>query len=74
MNRFESVIIVNPEIKEDEMKKLIDKISNFINENGSLISVDELGKKKLAYKVKGFNEGFYIVFTFETEFKYTVEL
>lgn len=65
MNKYESVIIINPNVEEDGIKALISKFSDIINNDGKVEKVDELGKRKLAYEVKKFTEGFYAVFYFE---------
>ena len=65
MNKYESVIIINPNLEEEAIKALIEKISNLINTDGKVSSVEEVGKKKLAYEIKKNKEGFYVVFKFE---------
>ena len=65
MNKYESVVIINPNVEEEGIKALISKFTDIINTDGKVEKVDELGKKTLAYDVKKFNEGFYAVFYFE---------
>ena len=74
MNKQESVIIINPNLGEQGIKTLVDKFSNLINKNGKVESVDELGKKKLAYEVKKYTEGYYLVINFEAEPSLIAEL
>ena len=57
MNKYESVIIINPSADEDKVKSLIDRFSDLINKQGKVTKVDTLGKKKLAYEVKKNKEG-----------------
>ena len=65
MNKYESVIIINPNVEEDRVKKLTDDFSAMINKDGKVEKVDSLGKKKLAYEVKKNKEGYYVVLYFE---------
>ena len=65
MNKYESVIIINPSVEEQGIKDLITTYTELINKNGKVENVEELGKKKLAYDVKKNKEGYYVVFTFE---------
>lgn len=65
MNKYESVIIINPAVEEEGTKTLIQKFTDIINNDGKLEKVDELGKRKLAYEVKKCKEGFYAIFYFE---------
>ena len=74
MNKYESVIIVNPNVDEAGLKALEDKFTGLINENGKVESVDHMGKRKLAYEIKKFNEGTYVVFNFEAKTDLIAEL
>ena len=67
MNKYETIIIINPDIEEDGIKKIIQKFSDLINEHGKVESVDEIGKKRLAYLIKKQKEGFYVLINFEAE-------
>ena len=65
MNKYESVVIINPNVEEEKMKELVEKFTDIINNDGKLEKVEELGKRKLAYEVKKNKEGYYLVFKFE---------
>lgn len=74
MNKYESVVIINPNLEAESVKAFIQKISDLINNDGKILSIDELGKKKLAYEIKKQKEGFYIVFKFEANPQLITEL
>ena len=74
MNKYESVIIINPNLEAESIKALIEKFSNLINNSGKVDSVEEIGKKKLAYEIKKNKEGYYIVFKFEANPELITEL
>lgn len=65
MNKYESVIIINPSVDEEGIKSLVQKFTDLINTDGKLEKADELGRKKLAYEIQKNTEGFYVVFYFE---------
>lgn len=65
MNKYESVIIVNPNLDEAGIKALEEKFTGLINENGKVEAVENMGKKRLAYEIKKFKEGIYMLFNFE---------
>ena len=67
MNKYESVIIINPNLEGEAIKALIEKFSGLINNAGSVASVEEVGLKKLAYEIKKNKEGYYVVFKFEAK-------
>ena len=65
MNKYESVIIINPVLSEESVKALETKITELINANGKVEKVEILGKKRLAYEINKNKEGIYEVFNFE---------
>ena len=65
MNKYESVVIINPSVDEEGIKSLVQKFTDLINTDGKLEKADELGRKKLAYEIQKNTEGFYVVFYFE---------
>ena len=67
MNKYESVIIINPSVDEEGVKNLTKKFTDLINTEGKVEKVDELGKRKLAYEVKKNNEAYYVVIYFEAK-------
>lgn len=74
MNKYESVIIVNPNLEEESIKNLIKKFSDLINTEGTVTSVEEMGKRKLAYEIQKQKEGFYVVIKFEAKPELIAEL
>lgn len=74
MNKYESVIIINPNLEDAPRKELITKIETLINDNGKVTKIDEMGKKKLAYEIQKCKEAFYVVFYFEAEASFISEL
>ena len=75
MKNYESIIIVNPNVTEDEIKELIEYIKKIITDNnGKIIKIEDLGKKKLAYEIKKNKEGYYMRFEFEVNPKLISEL
>jgi len=74
MNKYESVVIVNPNLEEESIKNLIKKFSDLINTDGKVASVEEMGKRKLAYEIQKQKEGFYIVLKFEAKPELIAEL
>ena len=67
MNKYESIVIINPNCTDEALKALEDKFTGLINENGKVESYENMGKKKLAYEVKKNKEGFYVLINFEAK-------
>ena len=74
MNKYESVIIINPSLEEQGIKDVITKFNDLINSDGKVENVEEIGRKKLAYDIKKQSEGYYVVFTFEANPEFISEL
>ena len=67
MNKYESIIIINPNCTEEALKALESKFTGLINEKGKVESFENMGKKKLAYDIKKNSEAFYMLINFEAE-------
>ncbi len=74
MTKYESVVIVSPNVDEEGLKALEEKFTGLINENGKVETVESMGKRKLAYEIKKFTEGTYLVFNFEAKPEFIREL
>ena len=47
-------------VSSEELDKVVDKISEEVKSNkGSVSSVDKMGRKKLAYDVQGYRDGYF---------------
>src|ERR1700748_3298835 len=63
MNRtYEIMFIVRPDVEKTELDKLIEGFSaNVTNGGGEVKSVEKMGRRRLAYTVRKFNDGFYVL-------------
>jgi len=63
MNRtYEIMFIVRPDVEEAELDKLIETFTGYITTGGgSVTSSEKMGRRRLAYTVGKFNDGFYIL-------------
>jgi small subunit ribosomal protein S6 len=62
MRRYESVWVVNGDLADEEVKATIDKFSRIIStQGGTLVGIEEWGRKKLAYKIQGTTRGYYVL-------------
>lgn len=67
MNRtYELMFIVRPDMVDEDLEKLISTLENTVTSaSGAIKSVDRMGKRRLAYMVRKFREGLYILLTIE---------
>jgi small subunit ribosomal protein S6 len=63
MNRtYEIMFIVRPDVEEADLDKLIEGFSsNITGGGGEVKSVEKMGRRRLAYTVRKFNDGFYVL-------------
>ena len=62
MRYYETLYLLSPELSEDEYKDVIKKFNGIIEKNkGVVIKVDEWGLRELAYRVRKFDKGYYIL-------------
>ena len=65
MRRYETIIIADPDLTEEDRDIAFEKIQNLIaNQEGFLVVLDKWGIRKLAYEIKKKNRGFYVRFDY----------
>lgn len=75
MVKYESIFVFSVEGKtEEDIQALVAKFKALIEKNGTVESVDEWGKKKLAYLINDEAEGYYVLYNFESEPTFPAEL
>ena len=68
LSDYELVLIISPEVVEEKFEATIESISQFITGRGGVISdIEQWGKKKLAYPIKHFLEGSYVLLRFKSK-------
>jgi small subunit ribosomal protein S6 len=61
---YEIMFIVRPDVEEADLDKLIEGFSgNITSGGGEVKSVEKMGRRRLAYTVRKFNDGFYVLLT-----------
>lgn len=65
MSKYELMYIARPEVDEEKLNGIREKVQGFVSQNnGELIEQESLGKRRLAYLVNDYREGIYTVVTF----------
>lgn len=60
MRNYELMTIFKPNLDAEEVDKLIEKIDSIITDFGGKVeSTDKVGRKKLAYEIQNFRDGFF---------------
>jgi small subunit ribosomal protein S6 len=73
-NSYETVFIVSTKLGEDGIKAAVQKFKDLIEANGTVDSIDEWGKRRLAYEINKETEGYYTLINFTSAPEFTAEL
>lgn len=66
MNPYEVMFVLRPDLEEEAMTGAIDKVAKIITDQGGTVDkTDKWGKRKLAYEIKGYQEGIYVLTGFQ---------
>ena len=71
---YEVLYIVDATISDEEIRAAIDKFSALINANATDVTVNEWGKRRLAYPIRDINDGFAVLVHFKSEPTFPREL
>ena len=72
--KYEVLYIINPNLAEDEKAALVEKFKAMVEAEGTLTSIEEWGKRKLAYPINDLPEGYYVLMTCECKPELPAEL
>ncbi len=72
--KYETVLVLNTKPDEEAVKALIEKFTSLIAANGEVESVDEWGKRRLAYEIDDEVEGYYVLINFNCDPSFIAEL
>ncbi|AGC67156.1 30S ribosomal protein S6 [Thermoclostridium stercorarium subsp. stercorarium DSM 8532] len=74
MVNYESIFVVNPQLEDEKIKEIIEKMKSLVESNAQLEKIEEWGKKKLAYEIAKQKEGYYVLMQFTAEPNFPAEL
>ena len=61
MKNYELLTILKPSLDSEEIDKVVEKLNTEIAEmGGKVLSTDKIGRKKLAFDVQNFRDGFFV--------------
>ena len=72
--KYEVLYIVDPALGEEGIAALVEKFKALVEANGTLTSIDEWGKRRLAYPVNDLMEGYYVLMTMDAKPEFPAEL
>ncbi|MBQ7597390.1 MAG: 30S ribosomal protein S6 [Clostridia bacterium] len=73
-NSYETMLVFSVANGDESVAALVEKFKALIEANGTIESVDEWGKRKLAYPINYETEGYYMLVNFSCEPEFPAEL
>ena len=68
MRKYEIIFIAQPDLDEENLNTVIEKIKGWIaEEKGEVVSVDNWGKRRMAYRIRKQRDGQYVLMTVNLE-------
>jgi small subunit ribosomal protein S6 len=68
MRHYETLFVINPDLSEEDTNQLIEKFSGVLSKGGAdILKTDLWGRRRLAYPIKKFNKGFYVVLEYGSD-------
>ena len=70
---YETLFTISGNLTEEDYKTVCEKFVTLINENASDVTVNEWGKRRLAYPINYITEGYYVLVSFKSEPTFPLE-
>ncbi|GAK41475.1 30S ribosomal protein S6 [Paenibacillus urinalis] len=68
MRKYEVMYIIRPDIEQEAVQAAVEKFQGIIsNGGGEITKHDVMGKRRLAYEIKKFRDGHYVLVNFTAE-------
>ena len=62
MAQYELIFVVQPEMEEEPLNALVEKVSQTIRDlGGQVVQVEPWGRRRMAYTIKKYRDGFYFL-------------
>ena len=72
--KYEVLYIIDPAQGEEGIAALVEKFKALVEANGTLTSIDEWGKRRMAYPINDLMEGYYVLMTMDATPEFPAEL
>ncbi len=74
INKYETIFVVDASLEEEAIAGVVEKFKTLISKEGEIESVDEWGKRRLAYPIDYKTEGYYVLVNFSAKPEFPAEL
>ena len=63
-NSYETVMLISNTLGDEGIAAMVERFKGIIEQNATIDSIDEWGKRRLAYPIQDLMEGYYVLMTF----------
>ncbi|OKP88080.1 MULTISPECIES: 30S ribosomal protein S6 [unclassified Paenibacillus] len=74
MRKYEVMYIIRPDIEQEAVQAAVEKFQGVISNGGEITKHDVQGKRRLAYEIKKFRDGVFVLVNFTAEPAVVTEL
>jgi small subunit ribosomal protein S6 len=75
MRPYETMLVLKPDLEPEKTAETVAKYQSLVQEHGGEVTqLEELGKRRLAYEIKKYREGYYVVMQYNAPNDFTREL
>lgn len=64
MRKYELMYIIRPDVETEAVEATVSKFQGIISNGGEITKHDVIGKRRLAYEIRKFREGTYVLVKF----------
>lgn len=64
MRKYEVMYIIRPDIEQEAVQAAVEKFQGIISNGGEITKHDVMGKRRLAYEIKKFRDGVFVLVNF----------
>lgn len=74
MRKYEVMYIIRPDVEQETVQAIVDKFNGIIGNGGEVTKTDVMGKRRLAYEINKFRDGYYVLVNFNASPEVVAEL
>ncbi len=75
MREYESLYVLRPDLESEQTQDLVNRFKDVVtSQGGEVLDVTEWGKRRLAYEINEYREGYYVIMKFKDDNNVTAEL
>ncbi|MCL6631764.1 MAG: 30S ribosomal protein S6 [Alicyclobacillus herbarius] len=75
MRQYETMYVLTPDLEPEQTSELVSKYQALVSERGGQIDeLQEIGKRRLAYEINKYREGYYVLMRYTADTDVSKEL